>query len=147
MPSAHRPSKTLRAASRCPLTGILDRRFAAGRRALIAEGRSPPPTRFFYLGNRSKAARSWGRVSLVSSPAEELGDRSDHRHALVINRRQDRPADQDLAACVALALRMTRACDEAILLGPQTGEAFVERLNSGEDSFRLRHGSPPTTTG
>lgn len=73
-------------------------------------------------------------------PAEELGDRSHYRHSLVIDRRQDGPANQDLAPCVVLAFGVTGARDEAILFRPQTGEPFIEGLDSSEDFFGLRHG-------
>jgi hypothetical protein len=50
-----------------------------------------------------------GSRELRVEPAKKLGDRSDHRHALMINRRQDRPANEDLAACVVLAFGVTSA--------------------------------------
>jgi hypothetical protein len=43
----------------------------------------------------------------------------------VIDRRQDRPTDEDLSPRVALAFGMTGACDETVLFGPQTGETFI----------------------
>ena len=88
----------------------------------------------------------WSREPIVE-PMQQLGNRAHRRHSLVIDRSQNRAANQDLSARVALSFSMTRARDQAILLRPQPGEAFIEGLNSGENFFRLRHGSPPTTTG
>jgi hypothetical protein len=113
--------------------------------ALIAEGRSPATLRL--LARRQVKGRAIvGSREPTVEPMEQLGNRAHCRHALVIDRRQHRAADQDLAARVALPFGVTGARDEAILLRPQTGDAFIERLNSGEDFLGLRHGAPPMTT-
>ena len=48
----------------------------------------------------------------------------------MIDRCQDRAANQDLAAGIAFPFGLTCARQESILLGAQTGQAFIERLNS-----------------
>ena len=107
----------------------------------MAEGKP-----FALSGRQAKGRSIVGSRKPSIEPAEELGDRPHHRYALVINRGQDHPTDEDLASRVELPFGMTGACDAVILLRPQTGEAFIEGLNSGENFFGLRHGSPPTTT-
>ena len=64
-------------------------------------------------------------------PAEQLLCRCDPRHALVFDRREDGPADQDLSPGIALALGLIRTCQQSTLLTAETGQPFFERVNAG----------------
>jgi hypothetical protein len=62
-------------------------------------------------------------------PSEELLDGLQARHSLVLDRREDRAADQDLSPGVALAFSLTCACEQPALLTPEPRQPLFERVN------------------
>jgi len=57
----------------------------------------------------------------------------------VIDRCENRAADQDVAPGIALAFGLADARDQPVFLDAQTSEPLVERLETDTDSFGLGH--------
>ena len=72
-------------------------------------------------------------------PTKEFGARSQRRHTLVFDGRQDGAADQNLAPGIALAFRLADTGDQSALLSVQASEPFFERLKTKSDLLGLGH--------
>jgi hypothetical protein len=78
-------------------------------------------------------------TELLVPPACDVVGIAERGNAFVLNGREDGAANQTLAAGVALAFGVARAGREPDSLSPQTGETFVEGLNSRADILSVRH--------
>ena len=76
-------------------------------------------------------------------PPAELGRGLHVRHALAVDRRQDRAANQNLATGIAFAFGMAGACEQPLASGTQPRETFVDRVNARVNLLGLRHAAPP----
>ena len=79
------------------------------------------------------------RVKRASSQRSSSADDFECRHAFVLDGREHRAADQDLASGITFAFCLVRAREQSALLCAKTCDAFVERADSSADLICVGH--------
>jgi hypothetical protein len=122
------------------MIAILDGRFAADGIAYKAESRE---TFVLFVSFQIERGPIVWASQMPVEPTKQLLPGPHLGHALMLDRRENRAADQNLAACIALSFGLRRTSDETALLSANSRQAFVEGLNSRAHSICLSHRTPP----